>query len=64
MLGLRLSLDIDFDALADMVDDSLPWVEAWLAILSLVLAATVVIAASNWMRARRSPVARLVRRRR
>lgn len=64
MLGQGLSLDIDLDLVADLVEESWPWFEAWCALLALLLGATVLAAARQFQRQRNDPVARLIRRRR
>lgn len=59
-----LPLDIDLDLIADLVDESLPWFEAWAAILALTLGFMVLVAARDFARRRNDPVARMLRRRR
>jgi hypothetical protein len=59
-----LPLDIDLDLLADIVDESLPWLQAWIAILALTLAFVVLVATYELVRRRNDPVARMLRRRR
>lgn len=64
MLAQALPLDIDLDLLADLVDESLPWFEAWAALLSLTLGVAILAVAREAMRLRNDPVARIMRRRR
>ena len=59
-----MPLDIDLDLLADLVNESLPWFEAWAAILSLTLGLVILAAAREAARLRNDPVARIMRRRR
>ncbi|MET4341986.1 hypothetical protein [Bradyrhizobium sp. RT9a] len=59
-----LPLDVDLDLLADVVDESLPWFEAWAALLALMLGLVVLAAARDYVRRRNDPVARIMRRRR
>lgn len=63
MLGQGLSLDIDLDALADIVDDSTPWLEAWAALLAIAVSLAVLSAARQFIRERHNPVRQLMRRR-
>lgn len=59
-----VSLDIDLDLLADIVDESLPWLEAWTLILALSVGFTVLAIARELHRQHQNPVARMLRRRR
>lgn len=51
---------LDLDLLADLLDESLPWFQAWTMAVALLLGAAVVA----WLGAqcKRSPVERLLRR--
>ncbi len=62
MPGPGLPLDIDLDLVTALVEESLPWLQAWCALVAAI--AFVICAASvrNWLRARRSPLRRLTRR--
>lgn len=53
---LALDLGIDLDALGGIIDDSMPWLEAWLAVLAIILVASVAILIITAIRQRRSPV--------
>lgn len=59
-----LPLDIDLDHVAALIDESLPWFQAWLAVLALMLGLVVLSAARDFARRRNDPVARMLRRRR
>lgn len=57
-----MPLAIDLDLLDAIVEESMPWLQAWAMLLSLLIAAFVLRAARDFMRRRRSPVARFIRR--
>lgn len=62
MPGRGLPLDIDLDLIAELVEESLPWAQAWAAVIVATFLLILAGSARNWLRIRRSPVARLMRR--
>lgn len=62
MPGQGLPLDIDLDLVANFVDESLPWLQAWAGLILATFLVVVATSIRNWLRVRRSPVARLMRR--
>lgn len=62
MPGRGLSLDIDLDLVAELVDESLPWFQAWSALILAIFVLIVLTSFRNWLRVRRSPLRRLMRR--
>lgn len=57
---LALGLDIDFDLLADFVDESTPWLEAWVALLIAILLCAVVALTISAVRQHWSPVEQFI----
>ncbi|SDD93923.1 hypothetical protein SAMN05216337_101797 [Bradyrhizobium brasilense] len=59
-----LSLDIDLGLVADIIAESTPWLEAWVAILIAILIGAVVCLTVSAIRQRWSPVEHFINERR
>lgn len=57
-----MPFSIDIDLLDAIIEESMPWLQAWFMLLSLLIGVIVLRAASDFIRRRRSPVARYLRK--